>query len=164
MIMTTARAGASAHEIAGQLVEICACPSVCPCWAVPAPEVVGCGSVVVWCVDRGRVDGVDVSSRVIAASVHPPAGPPGAEGAGGWRTEILLDARCTPVQRAALLRAFTRALGCALADLALDQPDHRRASTRHRALHRAHRQPDDGAGRATGPASEGREPAAAGVK
>jgi hypothetical protein len=164
MIMTPVRAGAPTHDIAGQLVEICACPSVCPCWAVPATEVVGCGSVVVWYVDRGRVDGVDVSSRIVAASVHPPADPGGAKGAGGWRTEIIIDERCTPVQHAALLRVFTRALGCALADMVRDQPDHHLAHTRHRALHRAHRQPDDGAGRASGPASEGPEPVGRGAR
>ena len=162
MIMTTVRARPSTHEIAGQLVEICACPLVCPCWAGPAPEVTRCGSVVVWCVDRGVVDGVDVSGRVIAASVHPAAGRPGAQSPGGWRTEVIVDERCTPMQGAALLRAFTRALGCALAEMALDQPDHRRAHSRHRALHRTHRQPAGSVTGATGPTSGRRELAAGG--
>ena len=64
-------------------------------------------------VDRGMVQGVDVSDRCVGVSVHIP----GNVLAGNWKAAVLVDDRCEE-QHAALLNVFTGQLGGAVADLA----------------------------------------------
>ena len=73
-----------------------------------------CDSIFGWMVDRGMVQGVDVSDRCVGVSVHIP----GNVLAGNWKAAVLVDDRCGEEQHAALLNVFTGQLGGAVADLA----------------------------------------------
>lgn len=104
----------STYEIEGRLLEVCNCEAICPCWVGRDPDAGTCDSILAWAVDRGTVQGVDVSDRVIGLSVHIP----GNVLAGSWKAVVYVDDRCTEEQQQALLSVFTGQLGGAIADLA----------------------------------------------
>lgn len=112
MTATTTEGGT--YTIEGRLLEVCTCNTLCPCWVGEDPDGGTCDSVLAWAVDQGTIQGVDVSDRVVAASVHIP----GNVLAGGWKAVVYVDDRCTEEQQAALLTVFTGQLGGAIADLA----------------------------------------------
>jgi len=97
------------------LLEVCTCDVLCPCWVGEDPDGDGtCDSIISWYVDRGTVDGVDVSDRCLCLSVHSP----GNMLAGNWQAAVLVDDRCTQEQQRSLLDMFTGRLGGPIADLA----------------------------------------------
>lgn len=102
------------YEIEGRLLEVCTCNTLCPCWVGEDPDGGTCDGLLGWYVDRGTVQGVDVSDRCICASAHIP----GNVLAGNWTAAILVDDRCTDEQQTALVNVFTGRLGGAVADLA----------------------------------------------
>jgi hypothetical protein len=105
---------AMAYEIEGRLLEVCTCNALCPCWVGEDPDGGTCDSALAWKIDKGTIEGVDVSDRTLALSVHIP----GNVLAGNWRAVVYLDERCTQAQEEALLKVFTGQLGGAIADLA----------------------------------------------
>ena len=102
------------YEVEGRLLEVCNCDAICPCWVGLDPDNGTCDSILAWAVDRGTVQGVDVSDRVIGLSVHIP----GNVLAGNWKAVVYVDERCDEAQQDALLSVFTGQLGGAIADLA----------------------------------------------
>lgn len=108
------RTEATTYEIEGRLLEVCNCDAICPCWVGEDPDHGTCDSILAWYVDKGTIQGVDVSDRAVATSVHIP----GNVLAGQWRAVIFVDERCTEEQHGALLKVFTGELGGAIADLA----------------------------------------------
>lgn len=117
MTTTTGQAAtgqALTYEVEGRLLEVCTCAAVCPCWVGLDPDGGTCDSIIAWAVDRGTVQGVDVSDRVVALSVHIP----GNVLAGNWKAVVYVDDRCSQEQQDALLKVFTGQLGGAVADLA----------------------------------------------
>ena len=103
------------YEVEGRLLEVCTCNVLCPCWVGEDPDGDGtCDSILGWYVDRGTVQGVDVSDRCLCVSVHIP----GNVLAGNWKAAVLVDDRCSEEQQRALLVVFTGQLGGAVADLA----------------------------------------------
>jgi hypothetical protein len=105
----------TAYDVEGRLLEVCTCNILCPCWVGEDPDGDGtCDSILGWYVDRGTVQGVDVSDRCVCLSVHIP----GNVLAGNWKAAVLVDDRCTEEQQTALLNVFTGQLGGAVADLA----------------------------------------------
>src|SRR5215475_2595615 len=102
------------YDIAGRLLEVCNCDAICPCWVGDDPDHGTCDSIFGWAVDRGTVQGVDVSDRVVGLSVHIP----GNVLAGNWKAVVYVDDRCSEQQQEALLSVFTGKLGGAIADLA----------------------------------------------
>jgi hypothetical protein len=96
------------------LLEVCSCNVLCPCWVAEDPDEGTCDSILVWYVDRGRVDGLKVSDRCLCLSVHIP----GNVLAGNWRAAVLVDDRCDDAQQRALLDVFSGRLGGPIADLA----------------------------------------------
>jgi hypothetical protein len=102
------------YEIEGRLLEVCSCNVLCPCWVGEDPDGGTCDSSLAWRVDRGTVEGVDVSGLAIALSVFIP----GNVLKGNWRAAVYVDDRSTPAQHDALLKVFTGELGGAIADLA----------------------------------------------
>jgi hypothetical protein len=103
------------YDVEGRLLEVCTCNTLCPCWVGEDPDGDGtCDSILGWYVDRGTVQGVDVSDRCVCLSVHIP----GNVLAGNWKAAVLVDDRCTEEQQTALLNVFTGQLGGAVADLA----------------------------------------------
>jgi hypothetical protein len=102
------------YQIEGRLLEVCTCNILCPCWVGEDPDSGTCDSALAWRVDQGTIEGVDVSGRTIALSVHIP----GNVLAGNWRAVVYVDDGSTPEQQDALLKVFTGQLGGAIADLA----------------------------------------------
>jgi hypothetical protein len=108
-----ATAETTSYAVEGRLLEVCSCKVLCPCWVGEDPDDGTCNSVLGWYVDRGTVDGVDVSDRCLCLSVHIP----GNVLAGNWRAALLIDDRCSDAQLRGLLDVFTGRLGGPIADL-----------------------------------------------
>jgi hypothetical protein len=105
-----------AYELEGRLLEVCTCNVLCPCWIggdSDAPDGT-CDAVVSWRVDKGRVDGLDVSGLTVAILTHIPANIL----KGNWRVIAFVDDKATPQQQDALLSVFTGKQGGPVADLA----------------------------------------------
>ncbi|SEO66628.1 DUF1326 domain-containing protein [Aquisalimonas asiatica] len=107
---TTARG----YALEGTLLEICSCGAPCPCFIGEDPDGGACYGVIAFNLERGVVEGVDVSGlTVVNVAVIP-----GNALAGQWRVVQLVDERASVAQHEALLRAFSGDLGGPLADLA----------------------------------------------
>lgn len=102
------------YEIEGRLLEVCTCNILCPCWVGDVPDGGTCDSVFGWAVDKGIVEGVEVSGRVVALSVHIP----GNVLDGNWSAVVYIDDQASQAQEDALLKVFTGQLGGAIADVA----------------------------------------------
>src|ERR687885_361329 len=102
------------YSVEGQLLEVCSCGTLCPCWVGDDPDGGTCDTFVAWHVERGAVRGVDVSGLTVVGV----ATIPGNILQGNWRVVLYVDSKGTPQQRDALLEVFTGKLGGAIADLA----------------------------------------------
>lgn len=105
---------ATRYLIEGRLLEVCSCGAPCPCWVGEDPDGGTCDSVLGWRVDKGEIEGVDVSGLTLALSVFIP----GNVLAGDWKAVVYVDDAASDEQQAALLKVFTGQLGGAIADLA----------------------------------------------
>jgi hypothetical protein len=103
-----------AYQLEGSLLEVCTCKVICPCWVGEDPDGGQCDGIVAYHVDRGTVDGVDVSGHSFVLLAHIP----GNVLKGNWRAAVYVDDKATPQQEEALISAFTGKLGGPLADLA----------------------------------------------
>jgi hypothetical protein len=111
---STAGTVATTYSVEGRLLEVCTCNTLCPCWVGEDPDGGTCDAILGWYVDRGTVQGVDVSDHCVCVSGHIP----GNVLAGNWKVAMLMDDRCSDEQQAALQNVFTGQLGGALADFA----------------------------------------------
>jgi hypothetical protein len=102
------------YRVEGRLLEICTCKILCPCWVGEDPDGGTCDSSMAWRIDAGTIEGIDVSGRTIALSIHMP----GNVLKGRWRTVVYIDDQSTPEQYDAILKVWTGKLGGAIADLA----------------------------------------------
>lgn len=103
-----------AYQLEGQLLEVCNCNVLCPCWIGEDPDNGTCDSINSYHIERGSANGVDLAGRTLAIFVHIP----GNVLQGNWRVAMIVDEGATPEQQEALLNAFTGKLGGPLADLA----------------------------------------------
>jgi hypothetical protein len=103
-----------AYKIEGQLLEVCTCNSVCPCWVGVLPDGGTCDGVIAWQVEKGAINGIDVSGLTVAAVAHIP----GIAVAGNWRAALYVDDKATAAQKSALLDAYSGKLGGSLAGVA----------------------------------------------
>jgi len=103
-----------AYQLEGRLLEVCTCNTLCPCWVGEDPDYGTCDGVLSWQIDRGTVNGVDVSGRNLTILTHIP----GNILKGNWRVVVYLDDQTTPQQEEALLGVWTGKLGGPVADLA----------------------------------------------
>jgi len=103
-----------AYDIEGKLLEVCTCNVLCPCWIGEDPDGGKCDSTLAWHIDGGSIEGVDVTGRTVALSVHIP----GNVLAGNWKAAVFVDDGASDEQQGELLKVFTGALGGAIADLA----------------------------------------------
>src|SRR3712207_8898986 len=55
-----------AFQLEGRLLEVCNCNVLCPCWIGEDPDNGTCDAIVAWHIDKGTVDGLDVSGRTFA--------------------------------------------------------------------------------------------------
>lgn len=94
----------------GTYFENCSCDTICPCtWSGLTAHATGdrCLAVLAFHVDRGEVEGTDVSGRTFALVVDSPP----VMSDGGWKVGILLDAAASGPQAAALGRVIGGELG-----------------------------------------------------
>jgi hypothetical protein len=103
-----------AYELEGRLLEVCNCNVLCPCWIGEDPDNGTCDAVVAWRVDKGTVEGVDISDRTLATLTYIP----GNILRGNWKVVAYVDDGATDEQQEALLKVFTGELGGPLADFA----------------------------------------------
>ncbi|HEX5078671.1 MAG TPA: DUF1326 domain-containing protein, partial [Geminicoccaceae bacterium] len=114
------------YDLEGRLLEVCDCNVLCPCWIGEDPDNGTCQSALAYHIDKGSIDGVDVSGRTCAVAAFIP----GNVLAGNLRVIRYVDDGATPEQEAALLAAFRGEKGGPLADLAQlvgEEVDARRA-------------------------------------
>lgn len=103
-----------AYQLEGQLLEVCNCKILCPCWVGEDPDFGTCDGLLAWHVKKGNVDGKDVSGHTIVLLAHIP----GNILKGNWNVRIYIDDKATPEQKDALLKVWTGKLGGPVADLA----------------------------------------------
>ena len=103
-----------AYALEGKLLEVCTCNVLCPCWVGEDPDGGTCDGVLSWHVDRGSVNGTDVSGRTLTILTHIP----GNILAGNWRVVVYIDDGASDEQQQALLDVWTGKLGGPVADLA----------------------------------------------
>jgi hypothetical protein len=103
-----------AYRLEGDLLEVCNCNVLCPCWIGEDPDGGTCDSALAYRIRAGAIDGLDVSGVVMASVVKIP----GNVFAGGWRRQLYIDAAATDAQAAALVAVMTGRHGGPMAELA----------------------------------------------
>ncbi len=103
-----------AYQLEGSMLEVCTCKVICPCWVGEDPDGGTCDGVIAYHIDKGKVNGVDVSGRTFVVLAHIP----GNVLKGNWRVVVYVDDKATPQQQEALMKAFTGKLGGPLKDQA----------------------------------------------
>ena len=102
------------YKLDGRLLEVCTCNVLCPCWVGEDPDGGTCDGTLAWHVDKGTVDGVDVTGRTIAILCHIP----GNILKGNWNVRIYVDDKASAAQKDALVKVWTGQAGGPVADLA----------------------------------------------
>jgi hypothetical protein len=102
------------YQLEGRLLEVCTCNVLCPCWVGEDPDGGTCDGTLAWRVDKGSVDGVDVSGRTIVILCHIP----GNILKGNWNVRIYVDDQANSAQKDALVNVWTGKLGGPVGDLA----------------------------------------------
>ena len=102
------------YDMHGDLLEVCDCNTLCPCWIGEDPDHGTCQSALAYRIEAGSIDGVDVSGLTFALAAFIP----GNVLKGNFRVVRYVDDQASATQEAALLRAFRGELGGPLADLA----------------------------------------------
>jgi hypothetical protein len=103
-------------SLSGRYFENCTCDVVCPCTASLAlgADYDRCQVVLVFHVDKGDIDGVDVSGLTVAAVGDTPK----VMTDGNWRLGMLIDGAASPDQAAKLGAVFGGQLGGPMEGLA----------------------------------------------
>jgi hypothetical protein len=102
------------YQLEGSLLEVCTCNILCPCWVGEDPDGGTCDGLFAWHIDKGTVNGTDVSGRTFGFVAHIP----GNVLDGNWRIVVFLDDGASEEQQQALLDVWTGKLGGPVADLA----------------------------------------------
>lgn len=102
------------YHLEGRMLEACSCDAICPCWVGVDPDGGRCTGTIAWHMDRGTIDGVDVSGLTIAAA----ADIPGNALKGNWKALIFIDERASQAQQDALLAVWSGQKGGPVADMA----------------------------------------------
>ena len=103
-----------AYKLEGTLLEVCTCNILCPCWVGEDPDNPTCDSIFAYHIDRGSVNGTDVTGRTLALFVHIP----GNVLKGNWKVALFVDDKATDQQQDALVNVWSGKLGGPVADVA----------------------------------------------
>ena len=104
-------------NLEGTFYENCSCDAICPCtWSNMTRRATtdDCRAALLFEIDRGSIDGVDVSGRACALVIQTPAMMP----EGNWKAGLIIDASATSSQVDAMSRVFSGQLGGPPAGLA----------------------------------------------
>jgi hypothetical protein len=103
-----------AYNLEGDLLEVCDCKVLCPCWIGEDADNGTCDAIVGYRIAKGSIEGTDVSglSLVIAGHI------PGNILQGNWKVAVYIDERASKQQEDALLKVWTGQAGGPVADLA----------------------------------------------
>jgi hypothetical protein len=97
-------------DLAGTFYENCSCDAICPCtWSNMARPATNedCRAALLFDIDTGQVDGVDMSgTSVLLVFQTPPMMPEG-----NWKAGLVIDEGASDAQAEALGRVFSGALG-----------------------------------------------------
>lgn len=103
-----------AYDLKGSLLEVCDCDVLCPCWVGENPDNDTCEAIVAWHIDRGAIDGVDVSDLTLASFAHIPDN---VLAPGSWKVALFVDDRASERQQEALLQVWTGRQGGPVGEL-----------------------------------------------
>ncbi len=103
-----------AYSVEGQLLEVCTCNILCPCWVGEDPDEGYCDAIIGWHINSGNIEGVDVTGRTFAMLVHIP----GNILAGNWEARLYLDQDITDEQEEGILNLWGGKLGGPITDMA----------------------------------------------
>lgn len=94
-----------AWSIEGRYFENCSCAMPCPCTVSfdAGADLDRCNAFLVFSVDRGEIDGVDVGGVTVAAIIDSPK----VMTDGGWRMGVMLDESASDEQAEKLLAVFS---------------------------------------------------------
>lgn len=102
------------YKLEGTILEVCTCNILCPCWVGEDPDNPTCDSIFAYQIDRGSVNGTDVSGRIVALFVHIP----GNVLKGNWKVALFVDDKASDQQQEALVNVWSGKLGGPVADVA----------------------------------------------
>lgn len=102
------------YHLEGDLLEVCTCNTLCPCWVGEDPDGGTCDSSLAYHIRKGEIDGVDVSGLNWVNMVHIP----GNVLDGNWRAINYVDESASDAQVEALKKVFHGKAGGPIADLA----------------------------------------------
>ncbi|MBV9249906.1 MAG: DUF1326 domain-containing protein [Acetobacteraceae bacterium] len=102
------------YHLEGRLLEVCDCRVLCPCWIGEDPDNGTCDSMLAWHIDKGSVDGTDVSGHTLALVSHIP----GNILQGNIRAAMYVDDAASDAQQEALVNVYSGKLGGPAAELA----------------------------------------------
>jgi len=102
------------YKLEGDLLEVCDCNVLCPCWIGEDPDNGTCQSALAYRIEKGEIEGLDVSGLVVGVAAFIP----GNVLKGNLRVIRYVDDKASPAQEKALLDAFRGKLGGPLAQLA----------------------------------------------
>lgn len=103
-----------AYRLEGRILEVCDCNVLCPCWIGEDPDNGTCDAVLAHRIDKGTIEGVDVSGLTVANIAFIP----GNVLEGNHKVALFIDENASKAQERVLLRAWRGELGGPLADLA----------------------------------------------
>ena len=105
---------AKKYVLDGSLLEACSCRTLCRCWIGEDPDGGSCDSFNAYHIDKGTINGVDVSGLTYVQVVKIPGNVLVPK---SWKRVSYVDANATEAQKDAILSAWHGRLGGALADL-----------------------------------------------
>jgi hypothetical protein len=103
-----------AYLLEGRLLEVCTCKTLCPCWVGEDPDFGTCDGTLCWKIDKGTIDGVNVSGLTFALLCHIP----GNILKGNWKVVAYVDEKATQQQQEMILAVWTGKKGGPIADMA----------------------------------------------
>lgn len=102
------------YSVEGQLLEVCICNVICPCWVGGDPDEGYCDGMIGWHIDQGEIEGVNVSGCNFAMLLHSP----GNVLDGNWKVRLYVDEELSDEQQEGILNLWGGKLGGAITDLA----------------------------------------------
>lgn len=105
---------AAKYVLEGTLLEACSCRTLCRCWIGEDPDGGACDAFNAYHIDKGEIDGVDVSGLTYIQVVKIPGNVLVPK---SWKRVTYVDSSANDAQRQAILDAWHGRLGGPLADL-----------------------------------------------